>query len=80
MADSLWFTDGLGGLYGERPAGHLPLADARSIEEVADVLRRGGLTDVTITPLEEVLELDRSHGVAPGHDVVLQYVLTGRRG
>ena len=44
MADSLWFTDGLGDLYGERPAGHLPLADARSIEEVADVLRRGGLT------------------------------------
>jgi hypothetical protein len=35
---------------------------------------------VTITPLEEVLELDRSHGVAPGHDMVLQYVLTGRRG
>ena len=80
MADSLWFIDGLGDLYGERPAGHLPLADARSIEEVADVLRRGGLTDVTITPLQEVLELDRSHGVAPGHDVQLQYVLTGRRG
>lgn len=80
MADSLWFTDGLGDLYGERPVGHLPLADAGSIEEVADVLRRGGLTDVTITPLEEVLELDRDHGVAPGHDVVLQYVLTGRRG
>jgi hypothetical protein len=80
MADSLWFKDGLGDLYGERPVGHLPLADARSIEEVADVLRRGGLTDVLITPLEEVLELDRSHGVAPGYDVVLQYVLTGRRG
>ena len=80
MADSLWFTDGLGDLYGERPEGHLPLADARSIEEVAEVLRRGGLTDVTITPLEEVLELDRTHGVAPGHDVQLQYMLTGRRG
>jgi len=80
MADSLWFTDGRGDLYGERPEGHLPLADARSIEEVADVLSRGGLTDVTITPLQEVLELDRSHGVAPGHDVQLQYMLAGRRG
>lgn len=79
MADSLWFTDGVGDLYGERPDGHLPLADARSIEEVADTLRRGGLTDVTTTPLDEVLELDRTHGVAPGHDVQLQYLLTGRR-
>ena len=24
MADSLWFTDGLGDLYGEHPAGHCP--------------------------------------------------------
>lgn len=80
MADSTWFTDGLGELYGERPQGHLPLADARSIEEVADAMRRGGLIDVTVTPLDEVLDLDRAHGVAPGHDVQLQYVLTGRRG
>lgn len=80
MADSTWFTDGLGDLYGERPDGHLPLADARSIDEVADAMRRGGLVDVTVTPLDEVLELDRAHGVAPGHDVQLQYVLTGRRG
>lgn len=80
MADSTWFTDGLGELYGERPEGHLPLADARSIEEVADAMGRGGLADVTVTPLHEVLELDRAHGVAPGHDVQLQWVLTGRRG
>jgi SAM-dependent methyltransferase len=80
MADSTWFTDGLGELYGERPEGQLPLADARSIEEVADAMRRGGLVDVCVTPLQEVLELDRVHGVAPGHDVQLQHLLTGRRG
>ncbi|GAA1924675.1 class I SAM-dependent methyltransferase [Nocardioides hwasunensis] len=79
MADSLWFTDGLGELYGERPEGHLPLADARSIDEVAAALTRGGLVDVVVTPLEEVLELDRIHGVAPGHDVQLQWMLSGRR-
>ncbi len=79
MVDSTWFTDGLGALYGDRPEGELPLADARSIEETADVLRRAGLVDVTITPLEEMLELDRQHGVAPGHDVQLQYLLSGRR-
>jgi SAM-dependent methyltransferase len=79
MADSTWFTDGLGELYGERPDAHLPLAEARSIDEVAEVLRRGGLADVAVTPLHDVLELDRAHGVAPGHEVQLQYVLTGRR-
>ncbi|WP_243059238.1 class I SAM-dependent methyltransferase [Nocardioides sp. SR21] len=79
MVDSTWFADGVGELYGDRPAGDLPLADARSIEETADTLRRAGLVDVRVVPLEEVLELDREHGVAPGHDVQLQYLVTGRR-
>lgn len=79
MVDSTWFTDGLGELYGDRPEGHLPLADARSIDDTADTLRRAGLVDVTVTPLDEVLELDRTHGVAPGHDVQLQYLVSGRR-
>jgi len=79
MVDSTWFTDGLGALYGDRPDAALPLADARSIEETADVLRAAGLVDVTVAPLEEVLELDRTHGVAPGHDVQLQYLVSGTR-
>ncbi|WP_139983789.1 class I SAM-dependent methyltransferase [Nocardioides litoris] len=77
MVDSTWFTEGLGSLYGDRPDATLPLADARSIEEAAQVLREGGLREVTVTPLHEVLELDRAHGVAPGHDVQLQWLLTG---
>lgn len=79
MADSTWFTDGLGELYGERPDAALPLADAPTIDATADVLREAGLTEVSVTPLEEILRLDRTHGVAPGHDVQLQYLLTGRR-
>lgn len=79
MADSTWFADGLGSLYGERPDATLPLADARSIDETAATLERGGLVDVRVVPLESVLELDRAHGVAPGHDVQLQYLVTGRR-
>jgi SAM-dependent methyltransferase len=79
MVDSTWFADGLdSALYGDRPDGHLPLADATSIEATADALRRGGLADVTVTPLGEILELDRTYGVAPGHDVQVQYLLTGR--
>lgn len=80
MADSTWFTDGMGDLYGERPEGHLPLADARSIDEVRDAMVRGGLHDVTVTPLEAVLELDRALGVAEGHEVQLQHLLVGRKG
>lgn len=79
MADSTWFTDGLGSLYGERPEAALPLADARSIDETAATLERGGLVDVRVDPLTSVLELDRAHGVAPGHDVQLQFLVTGRR-
>jgi SAM-dependent methyltransferase len=79
MVDSTWFTDGLDNLYGDRPDVSLPLADARTIDETADVLRQAGLVEVTVTPLEEVLELDRAHGVAPGHDVQLQYLVTGQR-
>ncbi|MDN4161451.1 class I SAM-dependent methyltransferase [Nocardioides abyssi] len=79
MVDSTWFTDGLGALYGDRPDAALPLAEARSIEATADVLRAAGLVDVAVVPLEEVLELDRAHGVAPGHDVQLQYLVTGTR-
>ncbi|WP_162529763.1 class I SAM-dependent methyltransferase [Nocardioides caldifontis] len=80
MADSTWFTDGLGALYGDRPDAALPLADASSIDETADVLRGAGLVDVTVTPLEKILELDRAYGVAPGHDVQLQYLVSGRKG
>lgn len=77
MVDSTWFTGGLGALYGDRPDAALPLADASSIEETADVLRAAGLADVTVTPLNTILELDRTHGVAPGHDVQLQQLVTG---
>lgn len=79
MVDSPWFTDGLGNLYGDLPDATLPLAEATTIDDTAAVLRRAGLSDVTVTPLEEVLELDRTHGVAPGHDVQLQYLVTGKR-
>lgn len=78
MVDSTWFADGLGNLYGDRPDATLPLADARSIDETASVLERGGLVDVRVMALESILELDRVHGVAPGHDVQLQYLVTGR--
>lgn len=79
MVDSTWFTEGGADLYGDRPAAALPLAEATSIDETAEALRSGGLVDVDVTPLHEILELDRTHGVAPGHEVQLQYLVSGRR-
>lgn len=79
MVDSLWFPDGMGELYSAEAQAALPLAEATSIERTAAVLQDAGAVDVKITPLDEVLELDRRLGVAPGHEVQLQYLITGRR-
>lgn len=86
MVDSTWFPDGLGshgsedftGSYDDRVRAALPLAEATSIEASAQALRDGGFRDVEVTPLTGLLELDRAHGAAPGHDVRLQFLLTAR--
>lgn len=79
MADSLWFPDGMNGLYGEGAEAGLPLAQGQRIQRYADALHEGGLADVQVHELREILDLDRRYGVAPGHDVQLQYLITGRR-
>lgn len=80
MADSTWFPEGMGELYGPGTADELPLAEAGTIERSAEAMRAGGLLDVQVRELTEVLELDRTYGVAPGHHVQSQYLLTGRVG
>lgn len=83
VVDSTWFDTGLEGSpqefvdsYGEVMA-DLPLARAESIEATAEVVRAAGYTDVTVTGLTEVLDVDRRLGVAPGHSPRLQYLLRG---
>ncbi|WKN47513.1 class I SAM-dependent methyltransferase [Nocardioides sp. Arc9.136] len=85
VVDSTWFPEGVatGGeaftaAYDDDVVAALPLAEARSIDATADVLRAAGLLDVTVTPLTAVLDLDRAHGVAPGHEVRPQHLVTGR--
>lgn len=56
----------------------LPLAEATSIDDSAALVRAAGFADVAVTPLPEILELDRRHGVADGHEVQLQFLITGR--
>lgn len=83
VVDSTWFPDGRGvdvtddfaRWYDDEVRAGLPLAEARSIESTREVVEAAGFRDVTLTPLTSILELDRAHGVAPNHEVQLQYLV-----
>ncbi len=90
--DSLWFPQGLacqGEASSERARdfretyrGHeqdLPLAEADSIDAFAGRIRAAGFVDVTVDELPAVMEADRAHGVAPGHDVQMQHRIRAKK-
>ncbi|GLZ01595.1 class I SAM-dependent methyltransferase [Actinoplanes sp. NBRC 103695] len=84
VVDSTWHTGGLqastdrfAAHYDAEVGAALPLAEAASIDDTAAVLDRAGLTDVTVTPLLAIYELDEKYGVAPGHQIQMQYAVTG---
>lgn len=86
LVDSTWFPDGIderesmmAGHYDAEVRAALPLHDASSIDATAATVRAAGFTDVRVVPLTDVLELDRRYGVAPNHEVQLQYLVHGRR-
>jgi ubiquinone/menaquinone biosynthesis C-methylase UbiE len=87
VVDSTWFPQGLDRdtstdfveLYDDAVRRALPLAAARSIEATRDLVVAAGFDDVAVTPLTGVLELDRTHGVAPDHEVRLQFLVRGVR-
>ncbi len=85
--DTTWFPAGVHAgespsafrdLYDRDVLSRLPLAEATSIDATADLVRAAGFADVTVTPLTEILDLDRRFGVADGHEVRLQFMITGR--
>lgn len=85
VVDSTWFPNGLdasgenfGKWYDASVRAALPLAAASSIQQTVDVFTAAGLADVRITPLTTILELDGTFGVAPDHEVQLQYLISGR--
>lgn len=86
VVDSTWFPDGLDNAsenfadhYDDEVRVALPLATAKSIDQTVAVLEQAGLRDVTAAPLTSIYELDRRFGVAPDHELKLQYIVTGRR-
>ncbi|MDG4772335.1 methyltransferase domain-containing protein [Solwaraspora sp. WMMD792] len=86
VVDSTWFPDGLDNAsenfadhYDSAVRSALPLATAKSIDQTVAVLERAGLRDVAAVPLTSIYELDQRFGVAPDHELKLQYIVTGRR-
>ncbi|KRB79263.1 hypothetical protein ASE01_23420 [Nocardioides sp. Root190] len=87
VVDSTWFPGGLDRdtstdfveLYDDDVRRALPLAAAASIEATRDLVVAAGFEDVSVTALTGVLELDRLHGVAPDHEVQLQFLVRGVR-
>lgn len=87
LVDSTWFPEGLDvdtssdfvHWYDDQVRAALPLAAARDIGETRDLVTAAGFSDVTVTPLTQILELDRRYGVAPDHEVQLQYLIRAVR-
>ena len=83
VVDSTWFDAGTAGAPEDFVDSYtavmdeLPLASAGSIEATAEMVSTAGFTQVSTTPLTEVLEVDRRLGVAPGHEPRLQHLVRG---
>lgn len=64
--------------YDEAAVDHLDFARA-GVERICDAWEEAGFVDVRADPLPELLELDRAHGVAPGHSPQLLHRFSARR-
>lgn len=87
IIDAPWFpngieantTEGFAEHYGGTVSQSLPLAQARSIEDTLAIIRQAGFQHVTSAPLTEVFTLDQAAGVAPGHHVQMQHIITATK-
>ena len=64
--------------YDEEAVDQLAFA-ARRVERICAAWEEAGFVDVRADPLPELLELDRVHGVAPGHSPQLLHRFSARR-
>lgn len=90
VVDGAWFPQGIdaspgadelamGRWYDRDVQAALPLATARGIDRTRDAVVAAGFVDVAVRSLDEVLDLDRRLGVAPGHEVTPLHLVTARR-
>ena len=57
----------------------LPVAEARDVSAFSRLIEGAGFTEVSVEELDEIYALDRRHGVAPGHQVQMQYRITAAK-
>lgn len=87
VVDATWFARGLydgasdqfKSFYREDVRQAIPLAESTSIEPFVERIRAAGFVDVEAVELTRLHELDVEHGVAPNHEVLMQYLIRGTR-
>ena len=87
VVDASWFAKGLydgasdnfKAAYDESVREALPLAESTTMEAFADRVRAAGFVDVQIIALTRLHELDVEYGVAPNHEVLMQYLIRATR-
>lgn len=87
VVDATWFarglyegaTDHFRTSYDESVREALPLAESTTIEPFAERIRQAGFVDVQVVELTRLHELDVEYGVAPNHEVLMQYLIRATR-
>lgn len=87
IVDATWFAKGLyegasdafRASYDVNVRKALPLAESTTIEAFADRVRAAGFVDVQVVELTRLHELDIEYGVAPNHEVLMQYLIRAKR-
>lgn len=87
VVDATWFSQGLhvgatpefAQAYDEQVREALPLAEATSVQPLVQRIEAAGFVDVSVVALTRLHELDLAHGVAPGHEVVMQHLVRATR-
>lgn len=87
VVDSTWFANGLHtnaspefkASYDDQVRQAIPLAESTSIQPFADRIRAAGFVDVEVVELTRLHQLDVEYGVAPNHEVLMQYLIRGTR-
>ncbi len=87
VVDALHFPHGLGAhgddlftaSYDAEVRAALPLAEAPSIDAFAELIASAGFTDVTVTPLTEIRDLDERFGIAPDHELTMNHLIRATR-
>lgn len=85
IIDANWFPEGIHDsghdmtdYYDSEVQRALPLAQKRTIDAIPAAVSDAGFVDVRVRQLDEIYRLDERYGVAPGHEIRMQYMITAK--